>query len=162
MIYVSREVGVNEMLGLCQRVLDGKGMAEDWKTNVLVPILKGKADVRNCNTYRGVKLLEHAVEIVERVLEGRIRELVNIDSMQFAFTPGKGTTDALFVVQRIQEEYRDKKKKLYMYYVDTEKAFNRAPRKVMEWAITKKDLPEVICKNDDDLYNEANTKVQGI
>ena len=55
------------------------------------------------------------MKIVERVLE-RIRELVNIDSMQFGFMPGRGTTDTLFVVQRMQEEYRDKKKKLYMCY----------------------------------------------
>ena len=71
------------------------------------------------------------MKIVERVLERRIRELVNIDSMQFGFMPGRGTTDALFVVQRMQEEYRDKKK-LYMCFVDIEKAFDRIPRKVME------------------------------
>ena len=34
---------------------------------------QGKGDVRNCNTYRGVKLLEHAMKIVERVLERKIR-----------------------------------------------------------------------------------------
>ena len=48
---------------------------------------QGKGKVRNCNTYRGVKLLAHPVKIVERVLERRIRELVNIDSMQIGFMP---------------------------------------------------------------------------
>ena len=57
---------------------------------------------------------------VERVLERRIRELINIDSMQFGFMPGRGTKDALFVVQRMQEEYRGNKKKLYMCFVDIE------------------------------------------
>ena len=71
------------------------------------------------------------MKIVERVLERRIRESVNIDSMQFGFMPGRGTTDALFVVRRMQEEYRDKKKKLYMCFVDIEKTFDRDPRKVM-------------------------------
>ena len=52
--------------------------------------------------------------------------------------PGRGTTDALFVVRRMQEEYRDKKKKLYMCFVDIEKAFDRVPRKMMEWAIKRK------------------------
>ena len=55
--------------------LDGKGMPDEWQTSVLVTIFKGKGDVRSCNTYRGVKLLEHAMKIVERVLERRIREL---------------------------------------------------------------------------------------
>ena len=62
-------------------MLDGKGLPDKWQTSVLVPIFKEKGDVRNCNTYRGVKLIEHAMKIAERVLERRIRELVNIDSM---------------------------------------------------------------------------------
>ena len=128
MISASGKVRVSVMVKLCQRVLDGKGMPDIWQTSVLVTIFKGKRDVRNCNTYRGVKLLDHAMTIVERVLERRIRELVNIDSMQFSFMPGRGTTDALFVVRRMQEEYRDKKKKLYMCFVDIEKAFDKVPR----------------------------------
>ena len=118
MISASGEVGVSVMMELCQRVLDGKGMPDDRQTSVLAPIFKGKGDVTNCNTYRKVKLLEHAMKIVERVLERRIRELVNIDSMQFGFMPARGTTDALFVVRRMQKEYRDEKKKLYMCFVD--------------------------------------------
>ena len=62
------------MKKLCQRVLDGEGMSEEWKTSV-VPIFK-KGDVMDCGAYRGIKLLEHAMKIVERVLENRIRELV--------------------------------------------------------------------------------------
>ena len=83
------------------------------------------------------------MKIVEREMERRIRELVNIDSMQFDFVSGR-TTDALFVVRRMQEKYRDKKKKLYCFvdierkkkklccFVDIERAFDRVPRKVME------------------------------
>ena len=127
MISASGEVGVSVMVDLCQRVLDGKGMPDEWQTNVVVPIFKRKGDVSNCNTYRGVKLLEHAMKIVESVLERTIRELVNIDLMQFGFMPGRGTTEALFVVRRMQEGYRDQKKKLYMYIVDIDKTFDRVP-----------------------------------
>ena len=49
-------------------------MPDEWQTSVLVSIFKGKGDVRNCNTCREVKPLEHAIKIVERVLERRIRE----------------------------------------------------------------------------------------
>ena len=86
------------------------------------------------------------MKIVQRVLKRRIRELVNIDSMQSGLTPGRGTTDALFVARRMQKKHRDKKKKLYMCFVDTEKAVDRVPRKVMEWAMRKKGLPEVIVR----------------
>ena len=36
--------------------------------------------MKSCGAYRGVKLLEHAMKIVERVLEKRIRNLVEVDS----------------------------------------------------------------------------------
>ena len=112
MIYASGEVGVSVMVELCQGVLDRKEMPDEWQTSVLVPIFKENGDVKNCYFFRGVKLLERTMKIVKRGMERRIRELVNIDSMQFGFMPGRRTTDALFVVRRMQEEYRDKKKKL--------------------------------------------------
>ena len=99
----------------------------------------------DCGAYRGVKLLEHAMKIVERVLENRIRELVTIDEMQFGFMPGKGPTHALFILRRMQEEFRGREKKLYMCFVDLEKAFDRVPRKVMEWAL-RKDWQKCWCK----------------
>ena len=35
---------------------------------------------------------------------------------------------------------------MYMCFVDLEKACDRVPRKVMEWAVSKKSLPEVLVK----------------
>ena len=160
MIMASGKFGVGVLKKLCQRVLDGKGMPEEWKTSVVVPIFKGKGDVMDCGAYRGVKLLEHAMKIVERVLEKRIRELVKVDDMQFGFMPGKGTTDALFILRRMQEEFRGREKKLYMCFVDLEKAFDRVPRKVIKWALRKKSLPEVLVKAVISLYEGSRTKVR--
>ena len=121
MIVVSGEIGVKVMMELCQRVLDGRGMPDEWKTSVIVPIFKGKGDVMSCGSYRGVKLLEHAIKIVEWVLERRIQTLVNLNEMQYGFMPGKRTVDAIFIVRKMREEYQIKDKKLYMCFVDMKK-----------------------------------------
>ena len=144
MIVASGEIGMKVMMEMCQRILDGREMPDEWKTSVIVPIFKGKGDAVSCGSYAGVKLLEYAIKIVERVLERQIRTLVNLNEMQFGFMPGNGTADAIFVVRRMQEEYQKKDKKLYMCFVDMEKTFDGVPRKVMEWAIRKKSLSEVI------------------
>ena len=141
-------------------LVDGKGVPDEWQTIVLVPIFKRRGNVRNCNIYRQIKLLEHTIKVVERVPERRIQELVNIDAMQFDLMPGRGTTDALFVMRRRQEEYRDEKKKLYMCFVDIETAFDRVSRKVMEWAMRKKGLPEEVVRVVMGLYHRANTKAR--
>ena len=118
-------------------------------------MFKGKSDVISCGSYKGIKLLEHAMKIVETVLERRIQTLVNLNEMQFGFMPGKGTVDAIFIVRRMQEKYQKKDKKLYMCFVDMEKAFNRVPRKMMEWAMRKKGLSEVIVRAVMILYDGA-------
>ena len=68
-----------------------------------------------------------------------MRALVQVDNMQFGFMPGRGTTNTHFILRRIQEEYREKDKKLYMCFVDLEKPFDRVPRRVMQWALRRKN-----------------------
>ena len=50
-------------------MLDGRGMPDDWALSIVVLIFKGKGDAMSCMVYRGVKLLEHAMKIVEKVLK---------------------------------------------------------------------------------------------
>ena len=64
--------------------------------------------------------------------------------MQFGCMSGTGTTPALFILRRIREKFCGKKKKLCMRFVDLEKAFDRVRRKVAEWALRKKGLPEAL------------------
>ena len=71
------------------------------------------------------------MKVLERVLEKRIRCQVSIDNMQFGFMPGKGTTDAIFIMQQVQEKHQAKKKKLYYAFVDLEKPFDRVPSEVV-------------------------------
>ena len=61
-------------------------------------VYKGKGDALECGSYRGIKLVEHAMKVLERVVERRVRNIVKIDSMQFGFMAGKSTTDTIFIV----------------------------------------------------------------
>ena len=47
-----------------------------------------------------------------------------------------------------------------MCFVDMEKAFDRVPRKVMEWALRKKGLSEVMVRAVMSLYDDAKTRVR--
>ena len=96
---------------------------------------KGKGTALDRSNYRGLKLIEHALKVFERVIENLLRDKVDIGSMQFAFMPGKGTTDAIFVVRLVQERFMGKKRPLFFAFVDLENAFDRVPRAVLEWSL---------------------------
>ena len=63
------------------------GMPAEWFLTIAVPIFKGKGDIRNCSCHRAVKLLEHGMKVVERVLLKRLHRIVSVDKMQFGFMP---------------------------------------------------------------------------
>ena len=74
--------------------------------------------------------------------------------------PGKGTTHALFILRRMQEELRGREKKLYVCFVEFKNAFGSVPRKVMEWALRKKGLAEVLVQAVRSLCEGLRTKVR--
>ena len=97
MIQATGVVGTRWILGLCNGILKEGSIPEDWKS-------------MECGLYRGIKLLEHAMKVVERIFEHRIRQQIEIDDMQFGFVKGKGTTDAIFMARQMQENFRVKGK----------------------------------------------------
>ena len=40
MIVANDKIGIKVMMELCQHILDGRGMPDEWKTSVIVPIFK--------------------------------------------------------------------------------------------------------------------------
>ena len=148
------------MAEICQRVIDGFRMPVECTQSIVIPIFKGKGDIRNCSCYRAVKLLENGMKVVEIVLDKRLCRIVSVDEMQFAFMLVRGTIDAVFILRRMREEYHAKGKKLCMCFVDLEKAFDRVPRKVFRWIMRKKGIPEVLVRSVMNLYEGAKTMVR--
>ena len=56
------------------------------------------------------------MKILERIVNGLIRQVVSIDDSQFGSVPGRGTTDAIFVVRQLQEKSLAVNKRLYKLY----------------------------------------------
>jgi len=102
------------------------------------------------------------MKVVERIFRHRIRQLIDIDDMQFGFMKGKGTTDAIFIVRQMQEKFRAKGKKPYLGFVDFEKAFDRVPREVIRWAMHKLGVEEWLVSAVRSMYTGAKAVVRTV
>ena len=83
----------------------------------------------------------------------------SVDNSQFGFIPGRGTTDAIFVVRQMQEKYLAANKRLYMAFVDLEKAFDPVPRKVIWWVLRKLGVEEWIVRLVQGMYANGRSRV---
>jgi len=63
-------------------------------------------------TQRAVKLLEHAMKVIECVFERQIKEKVKVDDIQFGIRPGKGTTNTVLTTRQMKEKHGNKGKSL--------------------------------------------------
>ncbi|KAK3531447.1 hypothetical protein QTP70_020542, partial [Hemibagrus guttatus] len=90
------ETAVEFLTSLFNRVLESERMPEEWRRSVLVLIFKNKGDVQSCSNCRGIKLMSHTMKLWERVVEARLRKVVDICEQQYGFMPRKSTTDAIF------------------------------------------------------------------
>ena len=90
------------------------------------------------NNYRGLKLIDKVMKILECVVEGFIRQRVVINDMQCGFMQGRGTTDAIFILHQLKEKHLVAGKPLYLAFIDLEKAFDSATRSdLVEYAKIK-------------------------
>ena len=91
----------------------------------------------------------------EKILDRRLREVVDIDKMQYGFMSRRRTVDAVFVLGK----FRAKNKKLFFVFVDLEKAFDRVPREVIRFALRRKGVPKYLVNWVMSLYKGCKTAV---
>ncbi|KAK3511474.1 hypothetical protein QTP70_008953 [Hemibagrus guttatus] len=100
------------------------------------------------------------MKVWERVVEARLRKVVEICEQQYGFMPRKSTTDAIFALRILMEKYRDGQKELHCVFVDLEKAYDRVPREELWYCMRKSGVAEKYVRVGQDMYERSRTVVR--
>ncbi|KAK3569663.1 hypothetical protein QTP86_002629 [Hemibagrus guttatus] len=128
----------------------------DWATGVVVPLFK-KGDRRVCSNYRRITLLSLPGKVYSRVLERRVRLLVEprIQEEQCGFRPSRGTLDQLYTLHRVLGGSWEFAQPVHMCFVDLEKAFDRVPHGILWEVLWEYGVRGLLLRAVRSLYNRS-------
>jgi hypothetical protein len=93
------DVAIVWLTKLFNLIFRSNKMPDEWRRSILVPIFKNMGDVQSCTNYRGIKLMSHTMKLWERIIEHRLRGVINVTENQFGFMPDRSTMEAIFLIR---------------------------------------------------------------
>lgn len=117
---------VERITSLCNVIYDSGNIPKDLVTSEFIKIPKKSKSV-NCTDYRTISLISHTSKVLLIILIERIKVKIynEIAENQSGFMPRKGTREGIFSLRMVAERYLEKKKNIYVCFIDYEKAFDR-------------------------------------
>lgn len=155
--------GIRQLLNLLNKCWREGVIPVEWSRSTICPIYK-KGDKTECGNYRGIALMSHTAKIYERILERRLRGVVEhkLGEWQHGFRPGRSTVDLVFALKMISEKNWEFNRKTYAAFVDMEKAFDRVPRELLWRVLSRMEygVPRKLIKAIKSTYVESKCRVK--
>ncbi len=135
-----------------------------WR-DVIICILFEKGDVRDCNNYRGLSLITHVCETLERAIQQRLMPYAEANKLmpesQHGFRPDRSTVDAIFVSRLLSSSSPEIQRPLYKCFVDLTKAYDKVDRDTL-WKVLllRGILPRLLVQLIQALHCEAQARVR--
>ena len=101
--------------------------------------------------------MSDTMKLWERIIENRIREIVELGNIQFGFRKGMSTTELIFALRILQEKCQERKKDIHMVFVNVKKAIDR---ELIWLTLRKKNIPEAYKTIIQDMHKTTKTIVK--
>ena len=149
--------GIEIMTSLINKIYNSGYIPEDFRKSIFVPIPK-VSRAQECSDFRTIALISHASKVLLHLIKRRITPIIErqLGESQMGFRKGKGTKDAIFqlrticdritqmnIEKNIQGKKTTKRKKLYLCFVDYQKAFDRVRHDKLTEVMERAGIPEL-------------------
>ena len=119
------EVMCDRLLQIMKSAWQAGAIPRDWKDAVVVPIPK-KGDLKDCDNWRGISLLDVVGKVFARVIQERLQQLAEeiLPDSQCGFWRGRGCTDMIYAVRQLVEKCCEHDDCLFLHvlFIDPRKA----------------------------------------
>ena len=129
---------------LFNRILTTGIIPYQWTESIICPLHK-TGDINDPNNYRGISLINVMYKVFSSILNTRLCNwaFINnqIDESQAGFRKNYSPVDNMFIMHALIQKYLSKKRgRLYIIFIDYEKAFDNVSHKVLFEILARKGV----------------------
>ena len=162
--------GAPEMINLLTEIFNTvfrtESIPEEWRQSEIVSIYKGKRDPEKMENKREITLASNIGKIFERVINNRLIENLPFTEGQAGGRKDRSTIDQFFILKSIIQNAFNQKKKLYIMFIDIEKAYDKTWQDGIMCILWKKGIKQkiwrVIKKLNEQLRAKCRTRVRRV
>ena len=159
----SSEYVVDFLVKLFNKLFDQGMYPEQWKESIIMPLFK-KGDINDTNNYRGISLCNIASKLYSTVINMRLQKWIESHNItgehQAGFKAHYSTVDHIFTLLSCIQKQFSHNRKLYVAFVDFEKAFDSISRKLLWTILSKNGVKGKLFRCIKSMYQEVKLKVR--
>lgn len=160
-IYMTEKIEV-PLAEVMKKVWEEGEILEDWRKGVIYRIYK-KGEAGEAKNYRGITLLDTGYKMYANILNERLKEEMEekYEETQFGFRNGRGTSDAIYLLNFIvQRRLRKPKGKIFAFFVDLKSAFEKVDRELLKGRMEEIGISEDLRRRIMNIYKETKSAVR--
>ena len=151
------------LLEMFNTIFETENVPSQWKEAEIISLYKGKGDREKMEFRRGITLASNIEKLFERVINNRLVKDLEFTEGQAGGRKNRSTTDQLFILKSVMQKAKIEKKKLYITYIDIEKAYDKAWLDGIMYISWNKGIKgkiwQIIRKLNKDLKAKCRTRV---
>ena len=129
------------LVSLFNTLFDEGIYPNNWTESLILPLFK-KGDANNAHNYRGISLSDVISKLYSSVINKRLSDWIRINNitgeMQAGFKKDYSTIDHIFTLMAAIQKQFENDRKLYVAFIDFEKAFDSISRHLL-WPVLRKN-----------------------
>ena len=136
---------------------------EIWTESIVLPLYK-KGNVDNPNNYRGISLCDASSKLYSTIINRRLQEWVDENNItgefQAGFKRNYSTVDHMFTLLACVQKQFSLNRKLYVAFIDFEKAFDSINRSILWPILLKNGVCGKLFRSIKSMYNCVKARVR--
>ena len=141
MLKYAGELVIQFLIKFFNKLFDEGIFPDNWCESIILPLFK-KGPPNDPNNYRGISLCDISSKLYSSIVNSRLQEWIEqndvIGECQAGFRKNYSTIDHIFTLMAMIQKQFSLNRKLYVAFIDFEKAFDSISRKLL-WPILVKN-----------------------